>query len=125
MSNTNDPQAPYFRKATPEEVKFAQDIGAPPFPDGMIEVKPTGRAPMLSDADVMGPSLNVGFPYMMSAQSVRDFYEAKITSGELRAAKMTRGIGYTHDECELCDYVLEIGSGMNFCPGCGAQIVKE
>lgn len=59
-----------------------------------------------------------------------DFYEAKITSGELMVVKTV-----THDErdsliyCSGCDWsapweVESLSPNMNFCPGCGAKIIE-
>ena len=106
--NTNDPKAPYGEK----------------------------RDPMLSDLQ----ALEVAYPHVEyggdcsfygtdALFSIRDFYEAKITSGELRVVK-------TIPRSEARDHVLncheDMASAMDtgfanyilFCPGCGAQIVK-
>lgn len=100
MSTTNDPQAPY---GTPtERTPILSDAEIRRWAETMSDLdkwanaltlerlealfdakKSTARAPMLSDEKIMGPKLNTRFPHMMSARRVRDWYEAKITSGEL------------------------------------------
>lgn len=106
MSNTNDEQAPYGVEPTEDELDEIRHGN-----------KPTARAPMLSDEDIRESMLS-------NAKWVRDFYEAKITSGELRAYK-NLGTRLTK-EGTLCN---ECGRWINvaydrFCPGCGAQIAK-
>jgi len=91
----------------------------------VVDNKPTERAPMLSDdefTDVIGDAGS------QSGLLVRDWYEAKITSGELRAVKKATLI--QPDElvplwfCSECDW-RNTPSHYAHCPGCGAQIVKE
>jgi hypothetical protein len=69
---------------------------------------------------------------------VRDFYEAKITSGELRVVKgaaLVRAVGGEHytapAHCSLCGIRTEYYDEdeqpspiPNYCPGCGAKITK-
>lgn len=99
--------------------------------------KPTERAPMLSDeefTDVIGDAGS------QSGLLVRDFYEAKITSGELRVVKKatneheTNGIKVRTFYCSNCHthtervfkYAPPGGPRtVKFCPGCGAQIVNK
>lgn len=84
--------------------------------------KPTERAPLLSDKDIYWKYDRYG---RMVANNVRDFYEAKITSGELRVVKKANGFR-PHPcaglSCEHCHESLKLYP--NFCPGCGTQIVK-
>jgi hypothetical protein len=52
------------------------------------------------------------------------FYEAKITSGELRVMNTCT---YDRSGCTTCHNVDDHGQqwlGWNYCPGCGAKIVK-
>ena len=59
--------------------------------------------------------------------AVRDFYEAKITSGELMVVKTTSNIGdrppYFH--CRECGSEALNGDEdvWNFCPNCGSKII--
>jgi len=95
----------------------------------VVEDKPAERAPMLSDdefTDVIGDAGS------QSGLLVRDWYEAKITSGELRAVKKATWIliGHGYAYCSVCPYWYTMDMDgppalHNFCPGCGAQIVKE
>lgn len=109
------------RKATTEEIEFCQKIGATPFPDGMIEVV-VEREPLMSDEEMrkMGAG-NEAYAWDC-AECVRDFYEAKITSGELRVVKEVRWrkrpIG-----CEECGHPWSMLLSMSkYCPGCGNKI---
>ena len=100
----------------------------------MVEDKPTERAPMLSDEAIAvrllyGPLVrDTSEAWTIGSRQVRDFYEAKITSGELRAVKKATLI--QPDElvplwfCSECDW-RNTPSHYAHCPGCGAQIVKE
>lgn len=89
----------------------------------------TERAPMLSDEE-MDATLDYydgETEFVYSRREIRDFYESKITSGELRVVK-------TIPRSEAKDHVLEchddMGTAMDtgfahyilFCPGCGAKI---
>lgn len=102
--NTNGPQAPYGKEEQ--------------------------RAPLLSDAfidraiaEVEQGDYRIGLKF--GYKSGRDFYEAKITSGELMVVKKVTpdmplsGVG----KCPDCNKTI-ISPEDNFCPGCGAQIVK-
>ena len=104
--NTNDPKAPYGEK----------------------------RDPMLSDVQ----ALEVAYPHVEyggdcsfygtdALFSIRDFYEAKITSGELRVvkkAKVDASIpGFIQCSCGV-DVRTDEWQKWNFCPGCGAEIAK-
>lgn len=89
------------------------------------------RVPLLSDEDMYSIVGVDDFGEwrvrpLKSPFEIRDFYESKITSGELMVVKTTK-----NDElnCEHCDAWLA-GDGdfvvdHNFCPDCGARIVKQ
>lgn len=98
------------------------------------EDKPTERAPMMSDETLMdividkygGTDSYTQDRCFAVAEAVRDFYESNITSGELRVVKKTRMVDNAGPKCLTCGYAQDYTYvGMNFCPGCGAQIVKE
>lgn len=73
------------------------------------------------------------------AKDVRDWYEAKITSGELRVVVKVQHSAVIDVVPEngvaampCCQFLIEQGDwvkrpwrGFNFCPGCGAKIIKE
>lgn len=107
------------------------------------------RAPLLSDEQI---KKDWDHPYILEGvKYARDFYEAKITSGELRVNKKTElepnicDDFYFPSRCKTCkigistqvteklfdDEPLEEGNmnslvgPINFCPGCGAEIVKS
>jgi hypothetical protein len=82
------------------------------------------RAPLLSDED--GARLYEGSGYIGDGFNIaRDFYEAKITSGELMVAKTaTKGNGASPWCCSECGLYLGRIDDPNFCPGCGAKIVE-
>ena len=116
MSDTSDPQAPYGKNRE----AFGKIMD-----DALAKAEATERALLLSDGqmnDLIGGWGDGGW-------KVRDFYESKITSGELRVVK-------TIPRSEARDHVLncheDMASAMDtgfanyilFCPGCGAQIVK-
>lgn len=98
--------------------------------------KPTERALLLSDKRMRGYE---GSPTIMDLinvenrsmdrDQVRDFYEAKITSGELRVVKTCHhirvelGAGVS-TLCSSCKEDRYWDVHMNFCPGCGASITK-
>lgn len=107
--NTNDPQAPYG--------------------------KPTERAPLLSDDEFTDV---IGHAGSQSGILVRDWYEAKINSGELRVVGK---VNVTESEyleeryqpelqCSSCKaywmspYDDDGKHEANFCPGCGAKIAR-
>jgi hypothetical protein len=101
------------------------------------------RQPLLSDDDLwsdqfgrMSMNADGSGSWEQCASMVRDFYEAKITSGELRVVKgaaLVRAAGGAHytapAHCSLCgirtEYYDEDEQSSpipNFCPGCGAKI---
>jgi hypothetical protein len=93
----------------------------------------TKREPLLSDAAIE-QEVNPEDPNNYSTREyyesigckwVRDFYEAKITSGELRVVEEVEEDIYTH--IFNCAGMHAIGGTldtMNYCPGCGAKITK-
>lgn len=98
------------------------------------EVKPTERAPLLSDADIAkyANTFQDGIACAATGVWVRGQYEAKITSGELMVVKKATWIliGHGYAYCSVCPYWYTMDMDgppalHNFCPGCGAQIVKE
>lgn len=112
----------------------------------MVDNKPTERAPMLSDEAIeQWSSVNMGADvkrsytrphtntsYALGAKASRHWYEAKIDSGELRVVKKATWIliGHGYAYCSVCPYWYTMDMDgppalHNFCPGCGAQIVKE
>ena len=158
MNTTNDEQAPYGKNReafgrimddalAKEEEALANSIGVNergPF------IKPTERAPMLSDEGIIEVHSTTDFPDTMfvrvrgcrdgftmpksALQFVHDLAEAmeaairaKITSGELRVVKKAHNVWNGINpafQCSECGYasVPVIGIGQ-FCR-CGAQIVK-
>ena len=94
------------------------------------------REPLLSDAAIE-QEVNPEDPNNYSTREyyetigckwVRDFYEAKITSGELRVVEEVK---VTRERIEAYgDWVICKCGGMadaecaNFCPGCGNKIIK-
>jgi len=119
---TNDPQAPYTVK-----------------PNGPVEA---ATAPLLSDTDIALYVAGTAFVYPNGGEAMglddaaetggkfaRDFYEAKIASGELMVCKTTRRVqvplisreGSTVEGCEYCGHML--CSLDSFCSVCGAKIL--
>ena len=87
------------------------------------------RAPLLSDdefKELLGDDWIAakGDRAESAGKKIRDFYESKITSGELRVVKTTRNSHENGWGCDHCDRCLGSEVDYNFCPGCGAQIVK-
>lgn len=78
-------------------------------------------------------------PHERSAANVRDFYESKITSGELAVVKTVKVEAPFNDQewfgrvwcCDGCDARFMTGDESynnvapdpEFCPGCGAKII--
>lgn len=101
----------------------------------MSEEKP---APMLSLEDIWRIMVNEGEGNNARAgklmAKVRDFYEAKIASGELIVVKtaVVELVPNNYDcmlTCTGCRdgvpyYLLEEFDEMNFCPSCGAKVMK-
>lgn len=101
-----------------------RDAAMPPEPMN----KPTERAPMLTRYSLYLDEPDT-FVDMEHGEYVKwEDVQAKITSGELRVVKKVkcRNIGKDEAWCEWlkcpCGETTPLGS--NFCPGCGAQIVK-
>ena len=102
----------------------------------MVDNKPTERAPLLSDEALMdividkygGTDSYTQDRCFAVAEAVRDLFNAKITSGELRVvkkAKVDASIpGFIKCSCGV-DVRTDEWIEWNYCPGCGAQIVKE
>lgn len=91
------------------------------------DILPTERAPMLSDEQM---ELNAYWitnddgsrtETSMSGESVRDFYEAKITNGELR---MVKKVGRKNFSCLGCGQYLGRIEEARFCPTCGDDVSK-
>ena len=60
----------------------------------------------------------------MSAMDVSDWYESRITSGELRVVEE---VEYDRGGCLKCGNVDDHGAqwqGWNFCPDCGNKIKR-
>jgi rubrerythrin len=114
-------------------------------PQAMDTKEQTTREPLLSDAAIeqeVNPEdpnnlANHEYYETIGAKWVRDFYEAKITSGELRVVENVKVVRYGHkteftngepfDSCSGCEYPIAADSFKypnNYCPGCGAKIVK-
>ena len=100
------------------------------------------REPMLSDEQIeklaflTPPKENI---YRFGSAAIRDFYEAKITSGELRVVKTAKNDAADAPVsffCSDCGTGNGTGGGRTsktgfpyrtpfaFCPGCGAKIVE-
>jgi hypothetical protein len=91
------------------------------------------RKPLLSDEDLWSDEFGQmymesdgGSRWEPSSSKVRDFYESKITSGELRLVGLVKRIKVQEtdqgflDRCSACSAVL---SPMDvWCPGCGEKI---
>lgn len=102
--------------------------------DPQVEYK---REPLLSDSEKesLCDYVTGRDGWNEGAKAVRDFYEAKITSGELRVVKTFKFNPYFKDTeartlcgrfdiCPYCDHGM-LHSTFNHCPGCGAKIIKE
>ena len=83
-------------------------------------------APLLSD-DVMFSDISPANKYAhgVVCSWVRDWYEAKIASGELMVAKTVTGrkVQFGMWQCENCEYHGWTALS-KFCPGCGAKIIE-
>ena len=158
MSDTNDPQAPYGHctGCTDPRSEGTHQMGTIEHPLGseepglMATFQPTGRAPLLSDdefKELLGDDWIAakGDRAESAGKKIRDFYEAKITSGELMVMKRVNlGTAVVFDDpvtnnhgaivaydahMPCCGHTI-VQSEMqsmdrwDFCPGCGAQIVK-
>lgn len=153
--NTVDPQAPYripvdmppanhdegysggwdhtatlkiVEPGTPEHDALTAAL----FPNDMD--KPTEHEPLLSDADFhrldeehFAMGINP-----ISREDVRDFYESKITSGELRVVKEVHNcnsasVCFTCSSCCVSMYKVSFlnakEGAMRHCPNCGGKIV--
>lgn len=97
----------------------------------------TKRKPLLSDRGIKGMIDDVfrtGLEdFEQVACSVRDYYETKISRGELMVVKTAnlisgheygKGFFLVCDQCKLDLVNANIGQRIKFCPGCGARIVE-
>ena len=115
---TNDSQAPYHPTFK---------IPAGPHPSNPNVVKAQQREPLLSDDQITDMS-STAYDYTQSwlaMDKARAFYEAKITSGELRVVKKVKEVwaGNGHYKgCSDCGFHFPMKA--NFCPGCGAKIIQ-
>jgi hypothetical protein len=127
---TNDEQAPYGKFARMEAIGVNADgtlwnadqwyAHEHPNMD-----KPTERAPLLSDKAIQEwrdrEHWIVGTA--TGATHARNWYEAKITSGEQRVnTRVENRLTCGAFHCPSCHGMYP--PNMNFCPDCGAQIVK-
>lgn len=88
------------------------------------------RAPLLSDAEIGRMSVTengfVGENKYRMARRVRNFYEAKITSGELMVAKTVKR-SELNEHYRTEHNIMFAAAGLNWnthCAGCGAKIVE-
>lgn len=111
--NTNDPAVPY---GTPKEKKREPLLSE----DTMFGW--FGKSHLQSDGE---RTFLGNFTMVQGAAKAREFYEAKITSGELRVVKKAHGTKLPpHDLMWGCEHCVRQWTAFdNFCPGCGAQIV--
>ena len=120
---TNDSQAPYHPTFK---------IPAGPHPSNPNVVKAQQREPLLSDDQITDMS-STAYDYTQSwlaMDKARAFYEAKITSGELRVVKKVNVNDLKDAEFtefsgvfQQCTCGATLTEPMNFCPGCGSEIV--
>lgn len=115
---TNDEQAKYG-----VDVKIGGNFKSYQYPKDMDEVnrmkqdEQPKREPMLSDEEALG---------MPSRLHVLYFYENLITSGKLMVVKTVAGDFREHVfKCSGFHIIGDAIRSVNFCPGCGAKIVKE
>lgn len=92
------------------------------------------REPLLSDSQrsyiiskhVWKPDLFIKAQKLVD--EICDFYESKITFGELRVVREveinSRNQMYAYDYCEGCKWSC-IPSHYRYCPGCGAKIKTQ
>lgn len=136
--NTNDPQAPYGHCSgcTDPHSEGTHQMGTieHPLP------KEEQRAPLLSESQfndlINAEARKHNIPsHMLTAYDgmgiAQEFYESKITSGELRVVKSVRlDENYYCTGCRRCNARTDEYSGAledpyyKFCPGCGAKIIN-
>jgi rRNA maturation endonuclease Nob1 len=86
----------------------------------------TKREPLLSDEKMREYSEPIAV--WSTAHEIRDFYEAKITSGDLMVVKTVHRVETQETEfgflerCSNCEVV--ICPMDKFCPSCGARIIE-
>lgn len=115
--------------STPPEMTGSQRTAL--FEHMESERKKAQRKPLLSDAQttdmlMMEHHRRGGMNNLEATKFVRDFYEAKITSGELLVVKTAKSIDHRPEvfTCELCATSVKGEQvEVNFCPGCGAKII--
>lgn len=125
--NTNDPQAPYGDKTAEREPMLSDEEISREKPL-LIMIKLEGGT--IDPADVVMMPMN--------QFQVRDFYESKITSGELRVVKKARILsdaGYDEwyqppNVCSDCGFTWmcpgddEGRPTSKLCPNCGADLTQ-
>lgn len=101
----------------------------------MVTNEQATREPLLSD-DAIATEVGPRDPKDYSAEEYyetigakwcRDFYEAKITSGELAVVKTAHIVMVASDreQCSACETNWDyLGFPVVSCPGCGAKIAK-
>ena len=69
--------------------------------------------------------------FRQGAEEARDWFQAKITSGELMVVKTCKFVTNNYDaniDCDGCGwsicYIHVEDNPMKFCPGCGAKIIE-
>lgn len=90
------------------------------------------REPLLSDDEIgWGPNGELapfgdGAHWVNGVHYARNFYEAKIASGELLVVKKSVMDSSGNLQCEdtSCMF-MGMAYGYNFCPDCSGKIVKE
>ena len=111
--------------ATHAILMHATDVDGIETSHGNVLRKRYSGGPVPKDGDPEGMDGDTAFYH--GGIHVRDFYEAKITSGELRVvkkAKVDASIpGFIQCSCGV-DVRTDEWQKWNFCPGCGAKIVE-
>lgn len=129
MNTTNDERPPYgpiqYVDVSHNDIVYPEDA---------LMNKPTDRAPLYSNADLIEFTKDLPSAERFTAFMVRAFYESKITSGELRVVKKVVRILEHMESNEMgAEWPIYTHEGncypyfdedAKFCPGCGAQIVK-
>jgi hypothetical protein len=88
------------------------------------------RKPLFDDVSLKSQRDKFGNPYPASGEQVRDFYEAKITIGELRVVNQVEI--RSDNTCSGCegwlsiedDHGQDVEVGFEFCPHCGEKIKR-
>ena len=89
------------------------------------------RAPLLSDEDInaieqpLAGTEHERISARWGMRTARDFYEAKITSGELIVVKTIEWDEFGN-KCKGCGFGNDGNYiGTKYCPGCGAKIANQ